>query len=49
MGRVCKHPLEVGLKFDEMAQYVIDQGLEKEIPADFETLHNRIMKEKRQE
>ncbi|MBC8442142.1 MAG: 4Fe-4S binding protein [Deltaproteobacteria bacterium] len=31
MGRACKHPLEVCLKFDEMAQYVIDQGLGREI------------------
>lgn len=31
MGRACNHPLEVCLKFDEMAQYVIDQGLGREI------------------
>jgi ferredoxin len=31
MGRPCEHPLEVCLKFDEMAQYVIEQGLGREI------------------
>ncbi len=31
MGRPCEHPLEVCLKFDEMADYLIDHGLGKEI------------------
>ena len=31
LGRKCEHPLDVCLKFDEMARYVIDQGLAKEI------------------
>jgi ferredoxin len=31
MGKPCKHPLEVCLKFDEMADYLIDRGLGKEI------------------
>ena len=31
MGRPCQHPLEVCLKFDEMADYLIDRGLGKEI------------------
>lgn len=30
-GRPCEHPLEVCLKFDEMAQYLIDRGLGREI------------------
>jgi len=31
MGRPCEHPLEVCIKFDEMADYLIDHGLGKEI------------------
>lgn len=31
MGRACDHPLEVCLKFDEMAQYIIDQGLGRQV------------------
>ncbi len=31
MKRACEHPLEVCLKFDEMAQYLIDQGLGRQI------------------
>jgi hypothetical protein len=31
MGRPCEHPLEVCLKFDEMADYVIDQDLGRKI------------------
>jgi NAD-dependent dihydropyrimidine dehydrogenase PreA subunit len=31
MGRPCQHPLEVCLKFDEMADYLIDRDLGKEI------------------
>jgi H+/Na+-translocating ferredoxin:NAD+ oxidoreductase subunit B len=31
MGRPCGHPLEVCLKFDEMADYVIDQGLGRKV------------------
>lgn len=31
MGRSCEHPLEVCLKFDEMADYLIDQGLGRKI------------------
>jgi hypothetical protein len=31
MERSCEHPLEVCLKFDEMAQYLIDQGLGRQI------------------
>lgn len=30
-GKRCDHPLEVCLKFDEMAQYLIDRGLGREI------------------
>jgi Pyruvate/2-oxoacid:ferredoxin oxidoreductase delta subunit len=30
-GRACEHPTEVCLKFDEMARYVIDRGLGREI------------------
>jgi len=30
-GRGCDHPLEVCLKFDDMAQYVIERGLAREI------------------
>jgi len=30
-GRGCAHPLEVCLKFDDMAQYVIERGLAREI------------------
>ncbi len=30
-GRSCEHPLEVCLKFDEMADYLIDRGLGREI------------------
>lgn len=30
-GRPCEHPLEVCLKFDEMADYLIEHGLGKEI------------------
>ncbi|MBC7325601.1 MAG: 4Fe-4S binding protein, partial [Moorella sp. (in: Bacteria)] len=30
-GKGCEHPLEVCLKFDEMAQYLIDRGLGREI------------------
>jgi len=31
MGRACNHPLEVCLKFDEMAQYIIEQDLGRQI------------------
>ncbi|MCM2284279.1 MAG: 4Fe-4S binding protein [Desulfobacula sp.] len=31
MDRACEHPLEVCLKFDDMAAYLIDQGLGREI------------------
>ena len=31
MGRACEHPLEVCLKFDQMADYLIEQGLGREI------------------
>lgn len=31
MARGCDHPREVCLKFDEMAQYLIDQGLGRQI------------------
>lgn len=31
MDRACSHPLEVCLKFDEMAAYLIEQGLGREI------------------
>ncbi len=31
MGRACNHPLEVCLKFDQMADYLIEQGLGREI------------------
>ncbi len=31
MGRPCDHPLEVCIKFDEMADYIIDQNLGREI------------------
>jgi ferredoxin len=31
MGRSCGHPLEVCLKFDDMAEYLIDRGFGKEI------------------
>ena len=31
MGRPCEHPLEVCLKFDEMADFLIERGLGKEI------------------
>jgi len=34
MGRPCEHPLEVCLKFDEMADYLIQCGLGKEITRD---------------
>jgi Na+-translocating ferredoxin:NAD+ oxidoreductase RNF subunit RnfB len=30
-GRPCGHPTEVCIKFDEMARYVIDRGLGREI------------------
>ena len=30
-GRGCEHPTEVCLKFDEMARYVIDRGLGREV------------------
>jgi Fe-S-cluster-containing hydrogenase component 2 len=30
-GKSCEHPTEVCMKFDEMARYVIDHGLAKEI------------------
>lgn len=30
-GRGCEHPLEVCLKFDDMAQYLIERGLGREI------------------
>ncbi len=30
-GRPCEHPTEVCIKFDEMARYVIDRGLGREI------------------
>jgi ferredoxin len=30
-GKGCEHPTEVCLKFDDMAQYVIDRGLGREI------------------
>ncbi|MBI9086867.1 MAG: 4Fe-4S binding protein [Desulfobacterales bacterium] len=31
MGRSCEHPLEVCLKFDEMAEYLIDHGIGREL------------------
>ncbi len=31
MGRACEHPLEVCLKFDEMAQYLIDRDLGRQV------------------
>lgn len=31
MGRPCEHPREVCLKFDEMAEYLIERGLGREI------------------
>ena len=31
LGKSCDHPLEVCLKFDDMAQYVIETGLAREI------------------
>jgi len=31
MGRACDHPREVCLKFDQMADYLIEQGLGREI------------------
>ena len=31
LGKGCDHPLEVCLKFDDMAQYVIERGLAREI------------------
>lgn len=31
IGRACGHPLEVCLKFDEMAEYIIDLGVGREI------------------
>ena len=31
LGRSCEHPLEVCLKFDQMADYLIEQGLGREI------------------
>jgi len=31
MGRSCEHPLEVCLKFDEMADYLVEQGLGRKI------------------
>ncbi|MCF6247648.1 MAG: 4Fe-4S binding protein [Desulfobacula sp.] len=31
LGRPCDHPLEVCLKFDEMATYLIDRGLGREL------------------
>ena len=34
MGRSCGHPLEVCLKFNEMAEYLIDHGLGREISRD---------------
>ncbi len=34
MGRSCEHPFEVCLKFDEMAQYLIDQDLGRQVNRD---------------
>lgn len=34
MGRACNHPLEVCLKFDDMAEYLIEQALGREIDRD---------------
>ena len=31
IGRPCDHPLEVCLKFDDMAEYIIEQGLGRKI------------------
>jgi ferredoxin len=31
MGKSCEHPTEVCIKFDEMAEYIIDRGLGREI------------------
>ncbi len=31
VGRGCEHPTEVCMKFDELADYVIDQGLAREL------------------
>jgi H+/Na+-translocating ferredoxin:NAD+ oxidoreductase subunit B len=31
MGKPCKHPLEVCIKFDELAEYLIDRGIGREI------------------
>lgn len=31
MGKACEHPLEVCLKFDELAEFLIDRGLGREI------------------
>jgi Pyruvate/2-oxoacid:ferredoxin oxidoreductase delta subunit len=33
-GRGCDHPVEVCLKFDDMARYVIDRGLAREVNKD---------------
>lgn len=34
LGKSCDHPEEVCMKFDDMAQYVIDRGLAREITRD---------------
>lgn len=34
LGKPCEHPNEVCLKFDEMAEYLIDRGLGREISRD---------------
>ena len=34
VGRGCEHPTEVRMKFDELADYVIDRGLAREITRD---------------
>ena len=34
VGRGCEHPTEVCMKFNDMARYVIDRGLAKEISKD---------------
>ena len=33
-GRACDHPLEVCLKFDDLAEYVIERGLGRELSRD---------------
>ena len=34
LGRGCEHPLEVCLKFDDMAEYLIERGLGREVTRD---------------